>query len=91
MRVETGTSSLYFEPVVYTASVGSLAAAETTRDGEFGIFAPVEVTVETGVTPPSQLTGLAPIALTLVAIPEPSTFVLGGLGAAAILLLRRRQ
>jgi len=41
-------------------------------------------------TPPSTLTGWAG-PITLVPVPEPSTFALAGLGAAALLLFRRRK
>jgi hypothetical protein len=46
-------------------------------------------------TPPATPTSLTPLGtgggLTLVAAPEPSTFALAGLGAAAVLIFRRRK
>jgi len=41
-----------------------------------------------GTTPPTTLTGMPAVIL---ASPEPSTIILGGLGAAALLALRRRK
>jgi hypothetical protein len=42
-----------------------------------------------GSTPPTTLTGMP--AVVLVPSPEPSTIILGGLGAAALLAFRRRK
>jgi hypothetical protein len=42
-----------------------------------------------GATPPATLTGMP--AVNLVPTPEPSTIILGGLGAAALLAFRRRK
>jgi len=42
-----------------------------------------------GTVPPQDLLGLP--AVTLTSVPEPGTMVLGGLGAAALLLFRRRK
>jgi hypothetical protein len=40
---------------------------------------------------PSQLTGMPAIHLSAAIVPEPSTLVLAGLGAAALLMYRRRN
>jgi hypothetical protein len=42
-----------------------------------------------GTTPPTSLTGMP--AIILSSTPEPSTIILGGLGAAALLAFRRRK
>jgi hypothetical protein len=50
---------------------------------------PINYTLAGTTTPPSELIGLT--GFQLQAIPEPSTFVLAGLGIASLLLFRRRK
>lgn len=51
----------------------------------------VNVTLTTPPTTPAGMLGLAGGTMTLVPVPEPTTLALGGLGAATLLLLRRRK
>lgn len=50
---------------------------------------PINYTLAGGTTPPPELLGLTGFQLQV--IPEPSTFVLAGLGIASLLLFRRRK
>jgi hypothetical protein len=52
-----------------------------------GISAPVSVTLAGGIATPPNLTGLQGF---IIPVPEPSTIALGVLGAAALLLRRRK-
>jgi hypothetical protein len=68
-----------------------LAAANGSYAGDSGVFT---VTPSSGTTLPASIqtaswTG-GPVVLTAV-VPEPSTFALAGLGAAALLIFRRRK
>jgi len=56
--------------------------------GEGNLF---QVTLGGGPTPPPFFTAMTPFTLTVNPVPEPSTFALAGLGAAALLLFRRRK
>jgi len=60
-------------------------AGATTR-GSSGIFSNP---VATPPTPPPDFTSMP--AVIIVGVPEPSTFALAGLGAAALLIFRRRK
>lgn len=70
--------------VVMRAWNGATYESSTT----FGESAPVTITLGGGTGVPADLTGLA--AFTVTTVPEPSTIALGVLGAAALLLRRRK-
>jgi len=84
----TGDASVLIR--VYQTALGSYQTAASTAGAKIGSFAPVTVTLSTGTSPDPVLLGLAPITLTTVVVPEPSTIALGVVGAAALLLRRRR-
>jgi len=72
---------------VFAFNNGSLAAS--TINGSSGLF---QVTVGGGTTPPASLSGTVAGNFTVAsAVPEPTTMALGGLGVAALMLLRRKQ
>lgn len=76
---------------VYQTALGSYTVAAATPGAKIGSFNPVTVTLATGPAGDPVLVGLLPLTLTTVAsIPEPSTIALGVVGAAALLLRRRR-
>jgi hypothetical protein len=62
--------------------------AATTSGSLYGTSAEFINPTGGGTTPPTSLTGMPAVILTS---PEPSTIILGGLGAAALLALRRRK
>lgn len=66
-------------------------AASQAAGGQFGSGNLIQVTTGGGTTPPPFMVGLTPFNLTGTIIPEPSTFVLAGLGVASLLLFRRRK
>lgn len=85
-------------PVFFQARAWSIGADNVTSwEGRFatgagfaGITGIISASPATGVAIPPQLfTQFG--ALTLYSIPEPSTFALAGLGAAAMLIFRRRK
>jgi hypothetical protein len=69
----------------YRTDLGSAAAARAA--GLLGESNPVTVTLGGGTVTPPSLTGLQSF---VIPIPEPSTIALGFLGAAALLLRRRK-
>jgi hypothetical protein len=74
--------SITMEMLVFN---GSSYAASTFR-GHSAAF--TMASIATGPTPPGTPDGLASF---VVLVPEPSTFALAGLGAAALLIFRRRN
>lgn len=72
----------------YAAALGN-PAGFTGSVGHFGYSQPIQLTLGGGTIPNPNMTGLQSFNLQLV--PEPSTFVLAGLGIASLLLFRRRK
>lgn len=66
------------------------SAASTNPNGQFGGGNLFQVTTGGGPTPPPFFTASTPFQITGI-VPEPSTFVLAGLGVASLLLFRRRK
>jgi len=102
VNFRTGTSAGYIVPVVITtpyaggesiqvqmraweASGGTSYEAALAAGKLYGKSDPVTLAVTVAPAPPADMIGLQSFAL----IPEPSTFALGILGAAALLLRRR--
>ncbi len=77
----------------WAAATGGGAGSQSTYVGhggtEWGFSAPITFTPNTFPSPNSNLQGLT--SFNLVPVPEPTTLALGGLGAAALLLFRRRK
>jgi hypothetical protein len=74
-----------------TADGASWLAASTPAGawhGEGNLF---QVTTGGGTIPPPFFTAMTSFNLTANPVPEPSTFVLAGLGLASLLLFRRRK
>lgn len=73
------------------------AGTATTFDAAFAAAAPVGFSDKVTVTPtavpspPATVAFSGGLTLTPTAIPEPSTFALAGLGAAALMIFRRRK
>jgi hypothetical protein len=102
VNFRTGNNAGYIVPVVVTtpyaggtpvavqmraweASGGNSYEAAVTAGKLVGKSDPVALQVTVAPAPPSDMIGLASFSL----VPEPSTFALGILGAAALLLRRR--
>jgi hypothetical protein len=89
-----GGATGFFQILIFETAAGSYAAAQT---GTGSWFASTPVFSGTaGGFAPTPLTSMAswtagPITLAANPIPEPSTFVLAGLGIASLLLFRRRK
>jgi len=66
-------------------------AAKTNLTVRIGASNPLELKLPSGPTDPNitKLVGLQPFAI--VQVPEPSMFALAGLGAAALMIFRRRK
>jgi len=82
----TDYNALDLSPAVYAAN-----ALGFNWYGESAVF---QYTITTNPTPaPSEfnMANFAGFSLTFVGVPEPSTFALAGLGAAALMFLRRRK
>lgn len=89
-----GGATGFFQILIFETAAGSYNAAQT---GQGRWFASTPVFSGTaGGFAPTPLTSMAswtagPITLSANPIPEPSTFVLAGLGIASLLLFRRRK
>jgi hypothetical protein len=77
----------------WTAATGGGAGSASVYAGhggtEWGFSAPITFTPNVAPAGVGNLTGLQ--AFSLVPVPEPTTLALGGLGAAALLMFRRRK
>lgn len=73
------------------ASGGSWALASANPDGFIGTSSVVTVPLAVGTEQPISLANFGLNSFQMVAVPEPSTFALAGLGAAALLVFRRRK
>lgn len=87
--VDWGGSALV-QMVGWKGSETTYAAALAAGD-PVGVSNPLTLTLPTGPTSTdlTYLTGLQ--SFTITGVPEPSTFALAGLGAAALLIFRRRK
>jgi hypothetical protein len=97
-------SQAFFTVQVWSTTYANFAAAKASglvnTWGEAGYsyatgtLTPFTVTtggVGTPASPPATLTSLTAFSLAPAAVPEPSTMALAGLGAAALLIFRRRK
>jgi hypothetical protein len=97
----TGSGQFLFEVVVWQTSAGASwntamggsavnSAAYILNGGsQYGVSTAFLLTPNNSPSPASALVGLT--AFQLQTTPEPATFAIGGLGAAALLLFRRRK
>src|SRR6266700_1516584 len=93
-RTVTGASGLIEAPVrVWDSSTfATFDLAKASQGGEWGVSAPVIVNLAIPPAPAPPMAGLPGFELTMIdVVPEPSTFALAGLGAAALLVFRRRK
>jgi len=90
--VTPGTAA-FLQVRVFSTASGSFAAAQTANLantwGQSGVFSVVTGGAGSPPTTPAPLTGLTSFSLNV--IPEPSSLALAGLGAAALLVFRRRK
>jgi len=87
-----GGSSAWIMIRVWDSTKGADYATAKAAGSPWGDSTPIQVTLGGAGSPPSVpavLAGLTPFTLT-AAVPEPSTIALGMLGAAALLLRRRK-
>jgi len=84
-------SDAFVEVEVWEGTAATYAAAQAAGGytGNSGVFQNALGGPATPPVPPTDLTGMPSVILTPT--PEPSTLALGGLGAAALLLFRRRK
>ena len=74
-----------------TVNGATYEAASTVNGAEVGTSLPINVTLATPPATPPSMVGLQSFNLSIVSIvPEPSAIILGGLGAIAVLLRRRK-
>jgi hypothetical protein len=83
----SGATTIYAEIIAFNGTAWNTGS---TYQGHSASFA---VPVATGLNLPSgdQLDAMAPFNVYLVAVPEPTTMALGGLGLAALLVARRKK
>lgn len=76
----------------FTDWSSAFAAALNDPTIQVGASAPWTVhTAADAITFPPVNTGMTPFSMGVIAVPEPSTMALAGLGAAALLIFRRRK
>jgi hypothetical protein len=92
----TANTTGYFEAQWWLGSATTYAAAVTAGalhgdSGPFGQLTGGGSTLGNPPTTPPGLTGMPSVVLSGVIVPEPSTIALAGMGAAALLMYRRRK
>ena len=90
----TGASAGYFFGGNQTLPVTGTITAQirtfnTTDPLEIGLGNLIQIDLAQGGAPAPNMAGITPFQMVIV--PEPSTFALAGLGAAALLIFRRRD
>lgn len=89
-RSVTGaTAGIIAQVRVWNSQAGSTFEAARAAGVDWGVSGTILVTLAIPPATPPPLTGLQPFTVNI--IPEPSTFALAGLGAAALLIFRRRK
>jgi hypothetical protein len=83
----TASTTAFFQIQAWTGSAASYAAA-VAAGAPNGISTIFANGVAAAPTPTPDLTGMPAV---IIAVPEPSSFALAGLGAAALLIFRRRK
>ena len=74
------------------ATAANFATAKSVAGGEWAQSALFQVSIPASATGlPVDLVGLTPLTMQINQIPEPATIALAGLGAAALLIFRRRK
>jgi len=81
-----GATSVSVEMRVWEAAKGTSYETAVAAGGIFGKSAAIKLQLAGDPTPPTDMVGLTSFSL----VPEPSTMALGVLGAAALLLRRRK-
>jgi hypothetical protein len=87
--VPSGTGTFKVEAWIGPETTFAEAQANLRSSGQLTFQNPVGNPLATPPDVPPDLTGMGAVILT--AVPEPSTFALAGLGAAALLIFRRRK
>jgi hypothetical protein len=83
-------ATYYYELLVWTASAGSYAAAQTINGDQYGTSQVVSIILGGDINHQVlDTSGFSNLTLTLV--PEPATCALMGLGGLSLLLFRRRK
>lgn len=87
-----GGSIAHLQVEVWNTAFGSTyaSASASGQANAFAISPVLNITVTSAPNPPANLTGLTPLSLNTV-VPEPSSLALAGLGAAALMVFRRRK
>ena len=95
--VYPGATSIFAQAFGWTFGL-TLAQAQATPGAFWGSSTVINPSTSTSPAPGTPLFGSTPsstqfgtFALNVVTVPEPSTLVLAGLGAASLLLFRRRK
>jgi len=80
----------FLDVQIWEGNFSSMAAAKAAGmfGGDSGIF---QNPTGGGALPPADLTGMPSFALTATVLPEPTTLAFAGLGAASLLLFRRKK
>jgi hypothetical protein len=88
----TGAQTITAQVRVWDAASGSSWAQAAVLPGaKVGESALFSLALVTGATPPNALANMTSFSVSIVAVPEPSTLALAGLGLAGLLVLRRRK
>jgi len=81
----------FFQVLGWEGDSATYPGAVAGTPGTYGASAVFAETIAAAPAPPGDVSGVGVLALTTIAVPEPSTLAMAGIGLASMLIFRRKS